>query len=261
MTTETALITGASSGIGKELALLFAARGYNLILVGRLREPLEELAKTLSNCNINVFIIIQDLKNKDAGLAIKSYLDAHNIQVDALVNSAGFSTFGTFFDTSLDSQMDLLAVNIRALTALTHLLLPAMLQKGKGKILNIASLAAFMPIPQMSVYCATKSYIVTFSKALAEELRDSGVSVTVVCPGVTKTAFLQRANIGDHNVRLYLLPSMSAQKVAKIAFKGFLSSKILVIPGFKNKIFPLFGSWIIKLFGVRITRGWLKRYK
>ena len=261
MNTETALITGASSGIGKELAILFASHGYHLVLVGRQQDRLEELATTLSaNTAIKIYIINQDLQNPDAALAIKSWLDEHAIIIDVLVNNAGFSSFGPFFENTLTSQMGIIAVNIQALTALTHLLLPSMIKQGKGKILNIASLAAYFPLPLLSVYSATKSYIVVFSRLLAEELRGSGVHVTVVCPGVTQTDFLKRANIGSHNVNLHLLPSaMSSKKVANLAFKGLLSNKFLVITGFKNKVFLLIASIIVKLFGIKVITALLKK--
>lgn len=232
---DVVLITGASSGIGKELAKLFAKDGRDLVLVARNESELRKIAKELSDgFGISAFILPKDLSIPSAPDEILDELERMKLNVDVLVNNAGFGSYGVFIKTDLKTSLDMIQVNITALTHLTWLLAPKMVERGKGKILNVASLAAFPPGPYMNVYYSTKAYVLSFSVALNEELRGTGVSVTTLCPGPTETNFQKR--IGLTSAETFSIKSMSAQKVALIGYKGFKKNKLIVLPGFVNKM-------------------------
>lgn len=228
----TAFITGASSGIGLELARLFAQHGYNLVLLARNRAQLHEIAATMSG--ISVHVIAKDLAHPRAPQEVFDELQEKNIAVDVLVNNAGFGQHGKFSEIALETELEMIQLNVTALTALTHLLLPAMLARRSGKIMNVASTAAFQPGPLMAVYYATKAYVLSFSEAIANELRGSGVTVTCLCPGATETNFARRADM--ENSRLFRMGAMDAKQVAQAGFDGLMKGTTLVIPGTKNKI-------------------------
>ena len=188
--TGTALITGASSGIGLELAKLFARDGYELVLVARRVERLEELGRELTQRHgVRCHTISVDLAQPDAAAEIVRRLEGAGPAVDVLVNNAGFGVLGPLATTEPETAGRMIRVNIEALTQLTRALLPGMLARRRGRILNVASTAGFAPGPLMAVYYATKAYVISFSEALAEELRGTGVTVTVLCPGPTRTEF------------------------------------------------------------------------
>ena len=232
--TRTALITGASSGIGEELARLFAADGYRLVLVARSTDKLNELAREFLNAfKTETRVISADLGRPGAAAEIVAQLDG--APVDVLVNNAGFGLFGAFAETPLDKELNMIQLNVVALTHLTKLLLPAMLARKSGRVLNVASTAAFQPGPLMAVYYATKAFVLSLSEALAEELRGTGVTVTCLCPGVTKTEFQQVAGVEDLTLNVGPL-AMSAQAVAEAAYAGMAKGKRLVVPGVHNKI-------------------------
>jgi short-subunit dehydrogenase len=232
---KTALITGASSGIGRELTKLFAKDGYNLVLVARREDRLRSLADDMNkNYNTHSTVIPKDLSGEDAPKEIFDFLIQQGIEVDVLVNNAGFDVYGNFYETNYKKELDMIKVNLIALTYLTKLFLPRMVERGSGKILNLGSVGSYVAAPLNAIYCATKAYVLSMSLAVNEELKKTGVSITCLCPGVTKTEFHEVADMEDINEMKGKV--MSAQKVAKIGYKGLMKGKTIVIPGFKNKL-------------------------
>src|SRR3954470_16165250 len=230
----TALVTGASAGIGLELARVLAREGHDLVLVARRESALKELADELKDrYGAESVVVSADLADAGAGEQIEQALGERS--VDVLVNNAGFGGVGAFAERSHADDMRMVAVNVTALTDLCKRFLPGMVARGRGRILNVASTAAFQPGPFMAVYYATKAYVLSFSQALAEELSGTGVTVTTLCPGVTVTEFQRVAGVED--VPLTKGPlSMSAESVAEAAYKGMSRGKLLVVPGLHNKI-------------------------
>ena len=240
---KTALITGASSGIGFELAKLFAKDGWKLVLVAREKNTLQKAARELEkNYGAkNTLVIACDLSEAKTPRKIFGTLKRSKISLDALVNNAGFATYGKFTETDLQKQLQMLQVNINSLVEMTGLFLPQMLERKSGRILNLASTAAFQPGPLMAAYYASKSFVLSFSEALSEELEGSGVSVTALCPGPTWTNFQKRA--GMLNSKILAGNLMSAEKVAQIGYKGFLRGERVIVPGFANML----GTKIVKV--------------
>ena len=234
--TKTALITGASGGIGYEFAKLFARDRYNLILVARSEAKLLEIAQDFQNqFGIAVKVIAKDLAAAAAPQEIYEAVKAEGMQVQVLVNNAGFATYGLFHETDLAAELQMLQVNIVCLTHLTKLFLPEMVQHRDGKILNVASTAAFQPGPLMAVYYATKAYVLSFSEAIANELQGTGVSVTALCPGPTESGFQKRADM-EQSKLVNNQKIMDAATVAQIAYAGLKQQRPLVVPGWKNKL-------------------------
>jgi len=233
MASETVLVTGASSGIGRELAKCFAADGSRLILVARSGPALESLAVELRQSHkIEAQVFTADLALPETPCRIFESLEEAGTRVDVLVNNAGFGTQGPFADTVLERQLEMLQVNITALTHLTRLFLPGMIERRHGGVLNVASTAAFQPGPLMAVYYATKAYVVSFSEAIAEELRGRGVTVTALCPGPTFTNFTAVA--GMVNSPLFKFGAMSAESVARIGHDAFRRGRFIAVAGLKN---------------------------
>lgn len=236
---KTALITGASSGIGYELTRLFARDGYNLVLVARSEQKLVQLAEKFQDkFGIAVKVIVKDLSQPEAPEEILAELQAASITIDVLVNNAGFANYGFFAEIDTGSELKMMQLNMIALTHLTKLFLPDMLQQRYGKILNVASTAAFQPGPLMAVYYATKAYVLSLSEALANELENSGVTVTALCPGPTESGFQARANMEESKL-VSGQQIMDAQTVAQIGYRSLMSKKTVVIPGLKNKLLAL----------------------
>lgn len=235
---KTALITGASSGIGYELAKLFARDRTNLVLVARDESKLNQIAAELqSGTGISVKVVAADLAKPAAPAEIYRATRNGGIVIDYLVNNAGFGVIGPFLDTDLQSQLDMIQVNAASVVHLTKLYLQDMRAQGAGRVLNLASTAAFQPGPLMCIYYATKAFVLSFTEAIANELAGTGITATALCPGPTATDFQRRAKM--QAVRLFktrLLVSMTAQQVAEIGYRGFLAGKVLVIPGLVNKI-------------------------
>jgi len=229
-----ALITGASEGIGYELTKLFAQDGYDLVLVARNEAKLNEIADDQSRANgITVKVIARDLSKPEAPDEIYDELKRDGITVTALVNNAGYLVYGPFAETDLSAQLDMLQVLIWAPTKLTGLFVRDMLKGKGGKILNLGSVGSFTPGPSTAGYAAAKSYILSFSHAIAEELKGTNVTVTTVCPGSTRTQFASRGNVDNVFGNMYF--TMSAQKVAKIAYRAFLNNRRHVVTGIHNK--------------------------
>lgn len=230
-----ALVTGASAGIGRELADILAREGHDLVLVARREPELSALATALKEkYGADSRVITADLSKPRAAEDLVGELGP-SAAVDVLVNNAGFGGHGPFHERDREADLRMIAVNVTALTDLTRLLLPGMVERRRGRVLNVASTAAFQPGPFMAVYYATKAYVLSFSQAIAEELSGTGVTVTTLCPGVTETEFQRVAGVED--VPLTKGPlSMSAKAVAEAAYKGMTRGKLLVVPGLHNKI-------------------------
>lgn len=231
---KTVLITGASSGIGLELAHLFAHDGYRLVLVARNRGALRELGDDLqSRYNVTVRIAPKDLAHPATPAELYQELQEAGIVLDVLVNNAGFGGAGPFLNTDWNHEAEMMQVNVVAVAHLTKLFLPQ-IRAREGKVLNVASTAAFQPGPFMAVYYATKAYVLSFSEALAEELRGSGVTVTCLCPGPVKTNFQARAYISDTPMANSPL-LVDVREVARVGYEGMKAGKRVVIPGWKNQ--------------------------
>jgi hypothetical protein len=228
----TALITGPSSGIGLDLAHLFAQNGHDVVLVARSEGKLRELASELeSKHHITARVIVADLARPEAPREVFAAAPA----IDVLVNNAGFGTSGKFAETKARTELEIIQVNIAALTHLTKLFLPQMLERKRGRILNVASTAAFQPGPLMAVYYASKAYVLSFSEAIAEELRGTGVTVSALCPGPTATGFQKTANLGSEAL-LKVMKPVSSMDVARAGYRGLMRGQRVIIPGIKNKI-------------------------
>lgn len=239
MTNKTALVTGASDGIGLEFCKILAGKGYNLILVARRKDKLNEVAKILSAQyeNIVCTVMSNDLSKPQAAQKIFQSTLKNELKVDLLINNAGLLQNGFFTELDLSTQEKMIAVNILALTSLTHFFANDMANRGGGRILNVASLAAWMPIPNQNVYAATKAYVLSFSQALHNEMRatGNGVSVTALCPGYTATKMMDNP---DQGAKLSVPAGMlqSAQDVAEQGIKACLARKPVVVPGFANRV-------------------------
>jgi len=236
MNGKTALITGASSGIGLALARLFAQDWHDLVLVARSEAKLRELGDAFAKEHgTKTTVIPADLSKPDAAQDVVDALRAQSIEIDALVNNAGYGLAGAFVETDLTTELEMIQVNVVALTQLTKLLLPAMVARRRGAIMNVASTAAFQPGPLMAVYYATKAYVLSFSEAIADELRDSGVTVTALCPGPTETGFAAVADMTSSRLFNMSKPMTSAA-VARIGYRAMKSGRRVVVAGMKNKL-------------------------
>jgi uncharacterized protein len=240
---EYALITGASSGIGLELANIMAEKGHHLILVARREALLTVLKNKLeTQYKVNVIIHAMDLSLPNQAKTLHEFCDAQKLSVNILVNNAGFGDYGKFDSDKLVTYQNMLQLNIVALTELTALFLVQMKIKKSGRIMNIGSIAAFQPLPNFAVYAASKAYVMQFTEALNYELRGTGVSATLLSPGVTETGFVERANMaGAANVKGGL---MDAKVVAMQGYKAMMNGNLNVTPGWKNQL-QTFGSRVM----------------
>lgn len=230
---KTALITGASFGIGQELAGIFAREGYSLVLVARSADKLRQLASELEKAHgTRSLILASDLSAPGSAAYVHDQTTRADVTVDVLVNNAGFGQFGLFAESDLEECLQQIQLNVTTLTHLARLYLPEMVQRKSGRILNVASTAAFQPGPLMAVYYATKAYVLHFSEAIANELKGTGVTVTCLCPGATATEFHKRANM--MGARMLQFGTMDARTVAEDGYRALMSGKPVVISGFKN---------------------------
>ncbi|GMU55363.1 MAG: ketoacyl reductase [Candidatus Xenobia bacterium] len=233
---ERVLITGASSGIGLELARLAAAEGCDLVLVARSADRLEQLATELRQSHsVEVTVLPSDLTRPEAPGELVAELEKRQLPVDILVNNAGFATYGPFAETDRRAELDMLQLNMVALTDLTKLLLPPMIARGHGRVMNVASTAAFQPGPLMAVYYATKAYVLSLSEALANELKDQGVSVTAFCPGPTESGF--QAAAGMQKSRLVQRKLPTSAEVARVGWAATRRGQAVCVPGTMNWIY------------------------
>jgi short-subunit dehydrogenase len=230
-----ALLTGASAGIGQELARLLASDGHRVFLVARRRDRLEALAKDLTaTYGVEVAVLAEDLADPAAPARIVDQVRAAGAEIDFLVNNAGFGSLGSFAEAERDGELRMVDVNVRALLELTHRCLPSMLARRQGRILNIASVAGFVPGPFMATYYASKAFVLSFTEALATELRGTGVTATAVCPGPTTTEFAQVAK--SERTNLFQRGVADAASVARHGYRAMLAGKVVAIPGWKNKL-------------------------
>ncbi len=241
---KTALITGASAGIGLELAHCFARDGHNLVITARRRQRLEKLKKRLENCYpVTVHIIDLDLATPDSPEKLFSFCSSRSIRIDFLVNNAGLGDYGLFHNRDWHKTSEMINLNVNSLTHLTHLFLPKMVERREGKIMNVASTAAFQPGPLMSVYYATKHYVLAFSEALADELKSSGVTVTALCPGPTESEFQESANMQKSKL-MDRLPMPSSETVARYGYRAMMKGKRIAVHGIVNKVLSKIVSFL-----------------
>ena len=252
-----AVITGASTGIGRELARLCAHDGYDPILIARSQPQLETVAAEIrKSTNRTVMILPKDLSHATAPREIFEQISSSGVPVETLINNAGFGLLGRFWELDLQQQIGMVQVNVTALTELSRLFLPAFIERRHGRILNVASTAAFQPGPLMAVYYATKSYVVSLSAALHNEARDYGVTVTCLCPGPTETEFAQRA--GTTSTKLFRARApMDAATVARIGLKAMRAGKPLVITGRLNALMA-FGT---RFAPIQFTAAMARRFQ
>lgn len=250
----TALITGASNGIGLELAKIHASKGGDLVLVARNTTKLNELKTELQNrYKISVFTISKDLAAANAAQEVYDETSRHNIQIDYLINNAGFGDFGMFTETNWDKELQMINLNITTLTQFTKLYLKDMVKRGNGKIMNVASTAAFQSGPTMAVYYATKAYVLSFSEAVDNEVKDKGVTITTLCPGATESGFQAAAAMEESNlVKGKKLPS--SKEVARYGYASMLKGKTVAIHGTLNYLMANSVRFTPRKLVVRITR-------
>ena len=230
------LITGASAGIGSDLAKIAAADGKNLVLAARSGEKLNQLADELTGkYNTDIITLAVDLSNNEGVTELITSIDSANVVVDTLINNAGFGDFGDFSEADLEKNMEMIRLNISALTRLTHVFMQGMLERRSGRIMNVASTAAFMPGPGMAVYYASKAYVLSFTEAVARELKNSGVTVTALCPGPTDTSFARAAGLGKSLLHR-IMPPATSMEVAKSGYRAMMKGKTIEIPGIMNKM-------------------------
>ena len=241
---EVALVTGASSGIGLEIAKILASQNYDLIICARREKELQDLAEEITRqYTVNCKVVVADLTTeKGVDLLIKD-----SVEVDILVNNAGFGILGDHFDMQLGRQLEMIELNIHALTRLSHVFGNLMVEKGRGRIMNVASIASYISGPSFAVYCATKAYVLSYSRALHKELKNKQVSVTALCPGYVTTGFQEVA--GMELSKMEKLTTVPVKKVAEIAVKAMHKGKREVMPGIVNKPLPIV---------TKITPMWLQ---
>jgi len=234
----TALITGASSGIGETFARELAASNTDLVLVARSQAKLEELATELSGkYQIKTTVIPQDLTQPAAGQVVFETVQAQDLRIDTLINNAGFGDYGAFSDRPLGKLLAMVQLNITAVVELTGLFLPSMQERKQGAIINVSSIAGFQPLPYMSVYAATKAFVLNFSEALWAENKDLGVKILAVCPGPTESEFYDRADFPDSATGLNGMTMASSEKVVRESLKALTKAQSTVVTGgFSNQL-------------------------
>ncbi|MCP3983602.1 MAG: SDR family oxidoreductase [bacterium] len=255
-----ALITGASAGIGLELAHVFARNGFDLIVVARRQAELEALAERCQKeYAAHVHVLPMDLLAPNAPANLVEQLDDEGLPVDVLVNNAGLMELGDFAEIDIESHERLMQLNVVVLTSLTRLLLPGMLRRDSGRILNVASTSSFQPVPSMALYAASKAFVLSLSESLSEELKESGVTVTALCPGITKTAMYERSL--DNHGMVPMIPGFFLSEVGDVAREGYeacMEGRAVVVPGLPNRLLAsavqLYPRWLVRSVGGLIGR-------
>ena len=256
---NTALITGASNGIGLELAKVHASKGGDLVLVARNKSKLDELKTELEKqFKVSVYTIDKDLSVTNAAQEIYDETNKQNIQVDYLINNAGFGDFGMFVETDWNKELQMINLNITTLTHFTKLYLNDMVKRRNGKIMNVASTAAFQSGPTMAVYCATKAYVLSFTEALSNELRDKGITVTALCPGATETGFQVAGGMEESELfKGKKLPT--AIEVAEYGYTSMIKGKSVAIHGIMNYIMANSIRFIPRSMVLKVSRKLLDK--
>jgi uncharacterized protein len=233
----TALITGASSGIGEAFAHQLAAQGFDLVLVARSEDKLVTLARQLTEQHSRrVEVLPADLTHAGSAARVRAATDALGMDVDLLINNAGFGTVGSFHKLDAGRERDEVLLNAAAVVDLTHAFLPAMLERGRGGIINVASMAAFQPLPYMSVYAATKAFVLAFSQGIRGEVRGQGIKVLAVCPGPVDTPFFEATGSSRLRSTVPKATMMTADAVVREGLKAFRAGRSVVVPGMANKL-------------------------
>ncbi|QTL02339.1 SDR family NAD(P)-dependent oxidoreductase [Aquabacter sp. L1I39] len=245
-----ALVTGASSGIGLEFARLLARDGFRLILLARDNRRLAAAARAIAPVPGGIELMAVDLSDREAVEDLCGRLAA--LELDVLVNNAGFGAYGPFDEIDGALEADMIAANVTALTLITKAVLPGMVARGQGRIVNVASTAAFAPGPFAAVYSATKAYVLSLSEALAEELRDTRIRVTALCPGPTDTAFVERAGMG--RTRVFKGPVASAKMVAEAGYAAMLSGRPVAVVGLANRLMTFAVRFAPRALVARLAR-------
>jgi len=258
--TLTALITGASSGIGAALARRFARGGFNVVLVARSADKLEALAKALAaEHGVKAWAVAADLARPDAAAGLASAMKRARRPIDLLVNNAGVLAHGSFVELPAQRHQQLIDLNVSGLTAMLAAFVPPMVARGQGRVLNVASIAAFQPVPSLASYAATKAYVLSLTESLSEELKGTGVSITALCPGITATGMLEQAR-AEH-AELARLPGFvigSAEAVADEGFEACMQGEVIRVPGVLNLATVLAGratpKWLLRRVSGALTR-------
>jgi len=258
--TLTALITGASSGIGAALARRFARGGFNVVLVARSADKLETLAKALAaEHGVKAWAVAADLARPDAAANLASAMKRARRPIDLLVNNAGVLAHGSFVELPAQRHQQLIDLNVSGLTAMLAAFVPPMVARGQGRVLNVASIAAFQPVPSLASYAATKAYVLSLTESLSEELKGTGVSITALCPGITATGMLEQAR-AEH-AELARLPGFvigSAEAVADEGFEACMQGEVIRVPGVLNLATVLAGratpKWLLRRVSGALTR-------
>ena len=254
-----ALVTGASSGMGYEYAKLFAEDGKNIVVLARSRDKLEGLKRDLEKQHgTKVVVLVKDLADPKAPQEVFSELEKAGINIDVLVNNAGFSVYGKFYDSDWQKEAEMIQVNIIALTQLTKLFVKKMLQNKSGKILNISSGVGFTPAPWLSVYGGTKHYVLGFSNAIAHELKGTGVTVTCLCPTITKTLFFKRASMDETKAMKNSMLVMDAATAARIGYRALQKGKTTVAAGLPLSLSMFMGRLMPRNLACSISNSILK---
>ncbi len=254
-----ALVTGASSGIGADLAREFARHGHDLTLTARRIEPMEALATELRAAGAAVTVVVADLSKPGAAGALAAELDRRHLAVDVLVNNAGLGAGGPFHESDPARVAEMLQVNVVALTELTRALLPGMVGRGRGRVLLVASTAAFQPGPTMAVYCASKAFVLSFGEAIGYELRGTGVTVTTLCPGPTRTEFTDVAKTGTSVLFTGPMANvMSSAEAARQGYRALAAGKRVHVAGFSNKMVAISGRFSPRALSLPVTATILK---
>ncbi|MGN6647713.1 MAG: SDR family NAD(P)-dependent oxidoreductase [Cytophaga sp.] len=255
-----ALVTGASKGIGRSIAEQLAAKGKNLLLISRSEEALKELQLHITQkYNVRADYLVLDLARADAAPQVLAWLTQHNYSIDVLVNNAGYGLWGKFDARTIESHHEMLQVNLLTLVQLTHALLPELKKQKQAYILNVASTAAYQAVPTLSLYAASKSFVLLFTRGLRLELKDSGVSVSCLCPGPTSTDFVSRAGMSAAIQKKSDTFSMTANEVAEIGLRGMYKGKAEIIPGLLNKVIVVFTAWAPKYITEKIANDLYKK--
>ena len=254
----TALITGASSGLGAAFARVFAQHGYDLILVARDKERLANLAAELQhNFGIQVILMVKDLSLETSPTEIHAELQARGVVLEVLVNNAGLIGYGKFHETDIRRELEMIRVNLLALTLLTKLFLPGMVARGRGRILNLGSTGSFVASPLNAVYSATKAYVLSFSEAIAEELDGTGVTVTALCPGAVRTELQTRGGMQD--VRLLQRGVLQAGEVAEQGYRALMAGRRVLVPGLGNQLQIFMARFLPRRLVVKGAEAMLQR--
>ena len=253
---KTALVTGASSGIGLALARSLARRGTHLVITARSENKLNDLAAELQKLGVSVHVFVSDLSQKGAAARLFEQVEKAGLQIDLLINNAGFGQWGDFLEVSRETYEEMLQLNINALTELCHLFIPGMLKRGEGGIINVGSTASFIPVPFAAVYSATKAYVLMFTEALQGEYAERGISCMTLCPGGTASNFSTIANPGQTLKTTGFKDS--PESVAETGLEAFISGKLYVITG-ANKIVGILPRLLSRKQALKIvTNTWKK---